>query len=371
MLQFLIHLAERGWLPDRLIRYGVRRLVAARSAQEAAGDDLKGDVTARFSQAMRSNPLVVAQADANRQHYEFPTWFFAQVLGARLKYSCGWWPTQPIVDALSDDQVATHLNAAQEAMLELIGTRAEVADGMRILDLGCGWGSLSLWLAEKFPHCTIHAVSNSQTQREHIEENCQKHGYHNVTVTTANVAQFEPSERFDRVLSVEMFEHMRNYELLLKKIASWLRPEGKLFVHLFCHAQQPYYFEDRGSGDWMTRHFFTGGLMPSRGLLREFSDDLQIASEWTVNGRHYQQTSEAWLRMLDASHASLRERLAAEPQIADAAVTLQRWRMFFIACAELFGAHEGQQWHVEHYLLQHAQQPAAVMSNRSMVGGTI
>ncbi|MDZ4656685.1 MAG: cyclopropane-fatty-acyl-phospholipid synthase family protein [Bythopirellula sp.] len=335
-----IELAEKGWFPDFAIRVGIRHLLRSRLEQTG---QTSATETAEFAREMRESPFLKAAAQANAQHYEVPAEFFRRVLGKRLKYSSGLWPTG-----------CQSLDAAEEAMLALTCERAEIADGMEILDLGCGWGSLSLWLAENYPCSRIVALSNSATQRQFIEDRCGEAGITNLQVLTRNVADFETSWRFDRVVSVEMFEHVRNHAELLKRIADWLKPEGKLFVHIFCHRDRPYAFEDHGPGDWMARHFFTGGIMPSENLLREYGEQLTVSDQWSVNGQHYSRTCEAWLARLDAQHDELLSLFAVDTDRRTAEVRLQRWRMFFLSCAELFAYRGGEEWYVAHYLLEHA-----------------
>jgi cyclopropane-fatty-acyl-phospholipid synthase len=341
-MQLALELAERGLLPDWLIRSGIRRLLASRLRELAtAGSPDAEQATREFARAMQRNPLVVAADAANAQHYEVPTEFFVRTLGRRLKYSCGFWPAG--VETLDE---------SEEAMLELTCQRAGLEDGMRVLDLGCGWGALTLWLAERYPRCQIDALSNSATQRAHIEGCCRERGFDRVRVTTGSVADFAPSAVFDRIVSVEMFEHVRNYDELLSRIRQWLAPDGRLFVHVFCHRARPYYFEPASSGDWMARHFFTGGLMPSRTLLGEFPDRMTLEEQWTVSGTHYQRTCEAWLAKLDADRAAVERAFAQSSPAEDSRRLAQRWRMFYMACAELFGFRGGDEWHVAHYLLR-------------------
>jgi cyclopropane-fatty-acyl-phospholipid synthase len=291
---------------------------------------------------MDEGPIAVATAAANDQHYEVPAEFFRLVLGPHLKYSCCLWPDG--VDSLAE---------AEAAMLALTCERAGIEDGMRILDLGCGWGSLAVWLAEHYPASQVLAVSNSHGQRAFIIERARAKGLLNLEVRTADLNDFAPAERFDRIVSVEMFEHMRNYRRLLARVASWLTPRGRLFLHVFCHREHPYFFEDKGPSDWMTRHFFTGGLMPTEDLLARVQDDLEICDRWRVDGRHYEKTLLAWLARLDAERDRVEELFAevyGGPQ--EALIWRNRWRIFFLACAELFGFRGGSEWLVSHTLWQ-------------------
>ena len=333
-----IELAERGWAPDLAIRMGIRRLLRKREAFEAKGDCAsRQEATRAFVRELRSGPLAISTRDANAQHYEVPTEYFRLALGPRLKYSSCLWP----------DGVTT-LGDAEERMLALTCERAGLADGQRILELGCGWGSLSLWMAERYPQARITAVSNSATQREFIEGECRRLGLGNLTVLTRDMNVLELDSRFDRVVSVEMFEHMRNYDLLFRKIAGWLEPDGKLFAHIFCHRTLLYPFETEGEGNWMGRHFFTGGLMPAADTLLWFQDALRIEDRWLVDGTHYRRTANQWLRNQDTHRAELMPIL--REAYGDAApVWFQRWRMFWMACAELFGYGHGREWMVAHY----------------------
>lgn len=329
-------LVERGLVPDWLVRVGIRRLLRRRLQEEAA-PRIEG-----FTEQLRSSPIVVEADLANEQHYEVPAEFFQQVLGPRLKYSCGYWPRQE-----------TTLAESEDLMLDMTCRRAELEDGMDVLDLGCGWGSLSLWIAEHYPRCRVTAVSNSHGQRRFIEDRCRTLGLPNVTVRTCNISQLEFEQKFDRIVSVEMFEHVRNYQLLLNKVRSWLTTEGKLFVHIFCHRELAYAFEDRGSSDWMSRYFFSGGIMPAENLFAHFQDDLLLEQQWRVSGLHYARTCEAWLENLDQKCNPLLKTLRQFASEADPQVQLQRWRVFFMACAELFRYRGGNEWFVAHYRFKH------------------
>ena len=344
LMSFALAAAESGWVPDWIIRIGIRRLLAERRVEVACGGtkaECKAKV-AKFVAECDKEPVAVETDKANDQHYELPAEFFLRCLGQRLKYSSCFYETPS----------STTLDEAEVAALKATCERAELADASQsILELGCGWGSLSLWMAEQYPTNKITAVSNSSSQREFIMERARERKLTNLTVVTANAVDYAaPEAAFDRVVSVEMFEHMRNHRELLRRISTWLKPKGKLFVHVFCHRDTPYLFLSNGPQDWMSTHFFSGGMMPSEDLLPQYQEHLTLQQQWQWNGTHYSRTLEDWLRRCDAARSELMPVLAATYGADHAQQWLQRWRMFFMACSELFAASGGNEWFVAHFL---------------------
>jgi len=336
-----------GWdvLPDSLIRRGIRRLLRQRLRDERSDDaaERRRRVDA-FAEELRRLPVAVATKAANDQHYEVPAAFYRLCLGPRLKYSSCLYPK-------GDEDIP----AAEEAMLALTCERAELTDGQDVLELGCGWGSLTLWMAEKYPRSRITGVSNSASQRAHIESEARARGLANVRIITCDMNVFDAGAgAYDRVVSVEMLEHMKNWGELLRRVSTWLRPGGALFFHVFTHRDCAYHFESKDGTDWMSRHFFTGGIMPSNCLASRFQEHLKLEQVWEVEGRHYGQTAEHWLRNTDRRRKEILEIFARTYGPGEARKWLAYWRIFFMACAELWNFDGGREWMVCHYRFRKA-----------------
>lgn len=329
--------AERLPLSDRLTRYGIAALVS-RTQDELV--KTSANANCRFAAEMYGRPIATFVADANAQHYEVPTRFFQLVLGPQRKYSCCYYPSS-----------RSTLAEAEEAALAETARRADLVDGQDILELGCGWGSLSLWMARMLPRSRILAVSNSASQRSFIESEARALGLRNLRIQTADMNIFAPTGTFDRVVSIEMFEHMTNWGALLTRIRGWLKPEGRAFVHVFAHRKSPYRFDHDNPADWIAQHFFTGGIMPSRPLMYEFRDCLQVEKEWWWQGTHYARTARDWLRNFDGNAREIETVL--EPVYgAMTKLWIRRWRLFFLATEGLFGHAGGREWGVAHYLMK-------------------
>jgi cyclopropane-fatty-acyl-phospholipid synthase len=337
-----ISLAERGAVPDSLLSLGIERACGRRlkEVRDQFSEDAQAEM-ALFIKRLNEFSIAESTDEANEQHYELPPEFFELVLGPRRKYSGCEWPKG--VHTLAEAEVAA---------LDTVVSRADVQPGQRILELGCGWGSLSLYLAEKFPSCEIVSVSNSAGQRGYIESVCAEKGFTNLTVVTADINEFEPEGVFDRILTVEMLEHVRNYSALFARIKTWLGKGGLLFVHVFRHKDFAYLFETEGSQNWMGRHFFTGGVMPSHDLLERAQNSLDLVESWQINGVNYGLTADAWLNNMDRNRDRILPILVSRYGAGQEQIWFQRWRMFFIACRELFGFDDGTEWGVSHYVFR-------------------
>ncbi len=339
-----INMAEKGLMPDSLIRSGIRRLSETRLQEIHANNcEIGAQIESDFITAMNSAPIALVPELANAQHYEVPAQFFQLCLGQHRKYSsCFWLPD------------TKNLDEAEANALQLSCEHADLKDGQQILELGCGWGSLTLWMAAHYPNSQITGVSNSNSQREYITATARERGLTNIKIITCDMNTFSPSEystqkQFDRVVSVEMFEHMRNHELLYGKVHDWLVPSGKFFMHIFVHRSTPYAFEVQGDDDWMSQFFFSGGMMPSDDLPLRFQQKLKLNQRWRWDGTHYEKTANAWLENMDAHQDTITPILESTYGAENMVMWRNRWRIFYMACAELFGYRDGQEWWVTHY----------------------
>lgn len=336
----LINACELGLIPDALTRRGIRGLLQKRLANVDLGcRDANEAASVKLAKEFSAGPIALVPEKANEQHYEVPADLYRHMLGPHRKYSSCFWP----------DGCRSLEMAEQEALTQTC-QHAGIENGQAILELGCGWGSLTLWLAANYPDSNITAVSNSASQREYILAAAKERGIDaRIEVLTCDMNDFDTKKSFDRVVSVEMFEHMRNHAELLKRIAGWLNPDGKLFVHIFCHKSLTYEFVDRGDDDWMSRHFFSGGIMPAADFLGRFNDHLSVEEHWAWNGQHYQKTCDAWLQLMDRNRKQILPVLEANYGRSEAKRWFYRWRMFHMACSELFGFDGGDEWFVSHY----------------------
>ena len=337
----LINYAEKGYLPDSLIRLGIRKLCKERTNSFDKNCEKHQKKQNEWIELLKNSPIAILPEKANEQHYEVPPPFFTLVLGKNLKYSSGFWEKDTI-----------SLDESEDLMLDKTIQAAEINDGMKILELGCGWGSLTFAMAKKYKNSEILAVSNSKDQRTFIEKKCENEKIGNIKIKTVDMNNFNPEEKFDRIISVEMFEHMRNYQLLLRKIDNWLNKNGKLFIHIFSHRTNSYPFEDETNKDWMAREFFSGGQMPAHDLLLNFQDDLIIDKIWRYSGKHYSKTSYFWLKNMDKSKSDIIKLFDDVYGNSLSNIWFQRWRIFFMSCEELFGYNDGNEWGVSHYLFK-------------------
>lgn len=334
-------IVSRGFVPDFLIRTGIRKLLKER-LKEITPDPAQPleDAKMKFISMMKKSPLAVQTRDANEQHYEVPTEFYLYALGPNLKYSCAYF------------EEGDSLEQAEIRMLEKTVAMAKIRPGDKVLELGCGWGSLTLFMAKKFPECQITAVSNSATQKAFIDQKARERGLTNIRIITSDMNHFDINEKFDRVVSVEMFEHMRNYELLLSKISSWLNEKGTLFVHIFVHRSTPYLFEVKDDSDWMSKYFFSGGMMPSDDIFTYFQENFLLKEHVRYSGIHYSKTAEEWLKNTDYNKDKIMDIFRNHYGTKEAGKWFEYWRIFFMACSELWKFDNGKEWFVSHYLME-------------------
>lgn len=345
LVKNFVKVLEHGYMPDAITRVGIRSLVKQRLNESFEKTNHDSQYIKHYAQSLRESPLAIMTKKANEQHYEVPTEFYDLSLGQHKKYSSCYW-----------DKNTKSLEEAEQRALDISIEHAGVQDGMRVLELGCGWGSLSLELGKRFPNSQIVAVSNSKTQKEYIDNKARERGLKNITVLTRDLG-FESNyhfgeEKFDRVMSIEMMEHLRNYDLFFKSIAPSMKDDGKFFIHIFTHKEIPYFFETEGEDNWMGKHFFSGGQMPSRDLFDEFNKDLVVEKKWDWNGEHYSKTLEAWLDNTDDEKDRVLSMFKKTYGEGSEVVWYNRWRVFFMSCSELFKYNNGEEWGVTHYLMK-------------------
>lgn len=338
MINSLINMIEKGLVPDWLVRVGIRKLVRQRLKEECVNDVEQSDAKYRaFLKEIKNSALAIDTDKANEQHYEVEAGFYQHALGARKKYSSSFYYGDETLDE------------AELNMLDLYAERGQFKDGQEILELGCGWGSITLYLAEKYPNANITAISNSHSQRRYITAQAEAKGFRHVKVLTCDINDLKLEQQFDRVISIEMFEHVRNYQQLFDNIAGWLKDDGKMFVHVFCHRYLMYPFIAEGDDNWMAKYFFSGGQMPAADTFCHFQNKLNIEERWLCSGQHYEKTSNHWLANMDKNKQQIMP-IFKRVYGTDAKLWFQRWRIFFMSCAELFGYDDGNQWLVAHYL---------------------
>jgi cyclopropane-fatty-acyl-phospholipid synthase len=333
----IIGTAERVPLPDIVIRAAIQRL-CSRTATRLASGNAESD--ASFAEEMAARQLAEYTDEAGAQHHEVPQAFFAKVLGPNRKYSSCFYK-----------EPESTLQEAEEESLRQTVEHADLHDGQSILELGCGWGSLSLWMARQFPHAQVIAVSNSNPQRIYIEGEAASRSLKNLRVIAQDINLFDPQQQFDRIVSVEMFEHMMNWRELMMRVQSWLKPDGRFFLHIFTHRTGAYRFDPRDKEDWVAQHLFTGGVMPSHHLIRQYADLFEVEKEWRWSGTHYQRTAQGWLANFD-SHRGEIDDILRPVYGRDTSLRMRRWRWFFLATAGLFGYAGGSEWGVSHYRLR-------------------
>jgi len=337
---WIYKLVETDFIPETIIRIVVRAMLSQKLKEEQLSTpQKKQERLMQFVEELKLSPIAIETKAANKQHYELPTSFFQLILGPNLKYSCALW-----------NNPQDTLEQAEENMLSLYCKRAEITDGQSILDLGCGWGSMSLYLAKNYPNSKITALSNSSTQREYIENKANQLKLNNLKVITANISEYSTESKYDRIVSIEMFEHMKNYQELLRKLKIWLLPKGKLFVHIFCHKDYAYNYDSET--DWLAEHFFSGGTMPSNDLLLYFQNDFSLSNHWVIDGEHYKKTANAWLANMKKHKKNILSIISSTYGDRETKKWWVYWKLFFIACAETWGYQKGSQWLVSHYLFE-------------------